>query len=142
MLPYLVRGRGAAAVTLAVFSAGCGYAWTSIASKLLTDELAAGTVIVGVAWLATAAASEALALLSEMSALQQRPATRVAPVMFAVQVLVPVVLAPLIFNESWRETPLGGVALAASVAVAVTGIVILAGSRAVGAVLESAHTEN
>jgi hypothetical protein len=141
-LPYLVRGRGSAAVTLAVFSAGCGYAWTAIASKLLTDELAAGTVLAGAVWLATAAASEGLALLSEMSALQRRPATRVAPVMFAVQVLVPVVLAPLIFDETWHDTPLGGAVLAASVAVAVAGIVILAGSRAVGAVLESAHTEN
>jgi len=140
VMPYLVRG--SAAVTLAVFSAGCGYAWTSIASKLLTDELAAGTVLVGVGWLATAAASEGLALLSEMSALQRRPATRVAPVMFAVQVLVPVVLAPLIFDETWHNTPLGGAVLIASMALAVTGIVILAGSRAVGAVIESAHTEN
>ena len=131
-----------AAVTLAVFSAGCGYAWTAIASKLLTDELAAGAVVVGAAWLVTAAASEGVALLSEQSALQRRPATRVAPVMFAVQVLVPVVLAPLIFDESWRDTPLGGAALVGSVAVAVAGIVVLAGSRAVGAVLESAHSEN
>ena len=122
-----------------MFSAGCGYAWTAIASKLLTDELAAGAVLVGVAWLATAAASEGLALLSEMSALQRRPATRVAPVMFAVQVLVPVVLAPLIFEEPGATTPLGGAVLAASIAVAVAGIVLLAGSRAVGAVLETAH---
>ena len=75
---------------LAVLSAGCGYAWTAIASKLLTDELAAGALLVAAAWLATAVASEGLALLSEMSALQRRPATHVAPVMFAVQVLVPV----------------------------------------------------
>jgi len=140
-LPYLFRGRGSAAVTLAVFSAGCGYAWTAIATKLLTDELAAGTVLVGVAWLATVAVSEGLGLLSEMSALQRRPATRVAPVAFAVQVLVPVMLAPLIFDEAWRDTPLGGAVLAASIAVAVAGIVLLAGSRPVGAVLESAHTE-
>ena len=59
-------------------------------------------------WLATAAASEGLALLSEMSALGRRPATRVAPVMFAVQVVVPVILAPLIFEESWSGTPGGG----------------------------------
>ena len=72
-----------------------------IASKLLTDELAAGALLVAMAWLATAAVSEGLALLSEMSALQRRPATHVAPVMFAVQVLVPVLLAPLIFGESW-----------------------------------------
>lgn len=137
--PYALRGRAAAFGTLAVVSAGCGYAWTAIASKLLTDELAAGALLVAVAWLATAAASEGVALLSEMSALQRRPATHVAPVMFAVQVLVPVLLAPLIFGESWGETPLGGAALVAFMALAVVGTVLLAGSRAVGAVLETAH---
>jgi drug/metabolite transporter (DMT)-like permease len=133
-------GWGNGIALLAVLSAGCGYAWTSIASKLLTDELAAGTVIVGLAWLGTVVASEGLALLSEMSALQRRPATHVAPTMFAVQVLVPVVLAPLIFGESWGSTPLGGVVLVAAMAVAVAGTVLLAGSRAVGAVIESARS--
>jgi len=139
-LPYLLRRRGAG--MLAVVGAGCGYAWTAIASKLLTDELAVGAVLVAAAWLATAAVSEGLALLSEMSALQGRPATRVAPVMFAVQILVPVALAPLIFNESWSTTPLGGLALIAFMAVAVGGTVMLAGSRVVGAVLESAHSDD
>jgi drug/metabolite transporter (DMT)-like permease len=138
--PYLLRSRVSAIGLLAVISAGCGYAWTAIASKLLTDELAAGALLVAVAWLATAVASEGLALLSEMSALQRRPATHVAPVMFAVQVLVPVVLAPLIFGESWADTPLGGAVLVASIAVAVAGTTLLAGSRTVGAVIESAHS--
>ena len=140
--PYLLRGRAAAAGTLAVVSAGFGYAWTAIASKLLTDELAAGTLLVAVAWLATAAASEGLALLSEMSALQRRPGTHVAPIMFAVQVLVPVLLAPLIFGESWAETPLGGAALVGFMAVALAGTVLLAGSRAVGAVIRAAHADD
>ena len=138
-LPYLLRRKGAAIGLLAVLSAGFGYAWTAIASKLLTDELAVGAVLVAFAWLATAIASEGLALLSEMSALQARPATHVAPVMFAVQVLIPVLLAPLIFGESWGDTPLGGAALVAFMALAVSGAVLLAGSRAVGAVIESAH---
>ena len=150
--PYVLRTRfgdsphqsgvkiGSALGTLAVISAGCGYAWTAIASKLLTDELAAGSLLVAVVWLATAGASEGLALLSEMSALQRRAATHVAPVMFAVQVLVPVALAPLIFGESWSSTPLGGAVLAASIAVAVAGTVLLAGSSAVGAVIDSAHS--
>ncbi len=127
--------------TLAVIGAGCGYAWTAIASKLLTDELAAGAVVAALAWLATAGASEGLALLNEMSALQRRAATHVAPVMFAVQVIVPVLLAPLIFGESWDSTPLGGVALVAFIALALAGTVLLAGSRAVGAVLESARDD-
>ncbi|HET7573521.1 MAG TPA: hypothetical protein VFJ99_00255 [Solirubrobacterales bacterium] len=138
--PYLLRGRRGIGFA-ATISAGCGYAWTAIASKLLTDELSSGTLVVGLAWLATAAASEGVALLSEMSALQRRPATRVAPAMFAVQVLVPVVLAPLIFSESWAGTPLGGALLAASIAVAVGGTALLAGSRPVGAVIDSAHAE-
>lgn len=154
--PYALRGRfrhsphqggvkvGSANTIsmLAVISAGCGYAWTAIASKLLTDELAAGALLVAIAWLATAAASEGLALLSEMSALQRRPATHVAPVMFAVQVLVPVLLAPLIFGESWGDTPLGGAALVASMVMAVAGTVLLAGSGAVGAVIDSAHADH
>jgi drug/metabolite transporter (DMT)-like permease len=137
--PYVFRRRAASLSLLAVLGAGFGYAWTAIASKLLTDELAAGTLLVAVVWLATALASEGLALLSEMSALQRRPATHVAPVMFAVQVLVPVILAPLIFEEKWSTTPLDGAALVAFMAVALAGTILLAGSRVVGAVIESAH---
>jgi len=139
LAPYLLRRRAATLSLLAVLSAGFGYAWTAIASKLLTDELAAGALLVAVAWLATALASEALALLSEMSALQRRPATHVAPVMFAVQVLVPVILAPLIFEEKWSTTPLDGAVLVAFMGVALAGTMLLAGSRVVGAVIESAH---
>lgn len=137
--PYALRGRAIAVGLLPVISAGFGYAWTGIASKLLTDEFATGALLVAIAWLATAAASEGLALLSEMSALQRRPATHVAPVMFAVQVLVPVLLAPLIFGESWGSTPLGGVALVAFMAISVAGTMLLAGSRTVGAVIETAR---
>jgi len=139
--PYALRDRTSRWATLAVVSAGCGYAWTAIASKLLTDELAAGALLVAIAWLATAAASEGLALLSEMSALQRRAATHVAPTMFAVQIIVPVLLAPLIFGESWADTPLGGAALVGSMVVAVAGTVLLAGSRSVGAVIEAAHAD-
>ncbi|HET6570479.1 MAG TPA: hypothetical protein VFG58_03215 [Solirubrobacterales bacterium] len=124
---------------LATVAAGCGYAWTAIASKLLTDELAAGALLVAAVWLASAAASEGLALLSEMSALQRRPATRVAPTMFAVQIVVPVLLAPLIFGEKWGGTPLGGAALLIFVAIAIAGTVLLAGSKSVGVVLDSAR---
>jgi hypothetical protein len=139
--PYLVRGRAGAAGTLAVIAAGFGYAWTAIASKLLTDQLSAGSILVAAIWLATAAASEGLALLSEMSALGRRPATRVAPMMFAIQVTVPVILAPLIFDESWSGTPGGGAGIVASVLLVLAGVIALAGSEAVGAVIDSAHAD-
>lgn len=146
LLPYALRrplrARPARLGLLATLSAGCGYAWTAVASKLLTDELATGAILFAALWLATAAASEGLALLSEMSALQRRPATQVAPAMLAVQVLVPVLLAPLIFDESWSATPLGGGALLAFMSLAVAGTILLAGSKAVGSVMESAHAED
>jgi drug/metabolite transporter (DMT)-like permease len=146
LAPYALRRPLAGNVRrlglLATVSAGCGYAWTAIASKLLTDQLATGTLVIAALWLATAAASEGLALLSEMSALQRRPATQMAPVMFAVQVLVPVALAPLIFDESWSGTPLGGAALVGFIALAVAGTVLLAGSKTVAAVMESAHADD
>lgn len=146
LAPYVLRGPLRSRVhrlgLLATVSAGCGYAWTAIASKLLTDELAAGTVAVAAIWLATAAASESLALLSEMSALQRRPATHVAPTMFSVQVLLPVLLAPLIFDEAWSDTPLGGAALVGFIAITLAGTVPLAGSKAVAAVMESAHADD
>jgi drug/metabolite transporter (DMT)-like permease len=139
--PYVVRGRSSAAGTLAIVGAGFGYAWTAIASKLLTDELSAGSLLVAAIWLATAAASEGVALLSEMSALGRRPATRVAPVMFSVQVVVPVILAPLIFGESWSDTPGGGAGLVVAILLILAGVIALAGSQAVGAVIDSAHAE-
>jgi len=142
LAPYAFRRRAGVVGTLAVISAGCGYAWTAIASKLLTDELAAGAALVAIAWFATAVVSEGLALLSEMSALQRRPATHVAPAMFAIQVLVPVVLAPLIFDESWGETPLSGLALVAFIALALAGTILIASSKSVGALLESAHADD
>lgn len=142
VLPYLLRGRALAAGMIAVISAGCGYAWTAIASKLLTNELAEGALLIAVAWLATAILSEALALLSEMSALQKRPATHVAPVMFAFQVLVPVILAPLIFMEKWSGTPLDGGALVFFMLVALAGVILLAGSKVVGAVIDTAHASD
>lgn len=142
LLPYALRRRADGIGLLMVIGAGCGYAWTAVASKLLTDELAAGALLVALAWLATAAASEGLALLNEMSALQRRAATHVAPVMFAVQVIVPVLLAPLIFGESWSATPGGGAVLVAFIVVTLAGTVLLAGSPAVGAVLSAAHSDD
>jgi hypothetical protein len=57
-------------------------------------------------------------------------------------VLVPVILAPLIFEEKWSTTPLDGAALVAFILLALVGVVLLAGSRAVGAVLETAHSND
>ena len=71
-----------------------------------------------------------------MSALQERPAIQVAPVVFVTQTVVPVVLAPLLFGERFSATPLGGVPLALSLALLVAGAAVLARSPLLLALME------
>jgi hypothetical protein len=129
LLPYLLRvlaRHPPAAMTM--IGAGCAFGWGGIATKLAADDLAQGRLVAAAAWgLATGGAS-AVGLLSEASALQSRPAIQVAPVVFVTQTVVPVALAPLLFGELFRETPLGGVPLIASLAMLVAGAGLLARS--------------
>ena len=45
-------------------------------------------------------------------------------------------------RESWSDTPGGGAGIVASVLLVLAGVVALAGSKAVGAVIDSAHAED
>jgi hypothetical protein len=128
LLPYALRviGRSPAAVTM--IGAGLAFAWSGVATKLASDDLSRGHLGVAVVWgLATAAAS-IVGVLSEMSALQERPAIQVAPIVFVTQTVIPIVLAPLLFGESFADTPLDGIPLTASLALLVTGAALLARS--------------
>ena len=63
-----------------------------------------------------------------MSALQERPAIQVAPVVFVTQTVVPVVLAPLLLGEYFGGTPLAGVPLGFALALLAGGAAALARS--------------
>ena len=95
-----MRRETAAGSRLLSLSAGCAFAWTGISSKLIADFLSSSSWAAVVAWAAATGLVAAVGLLSEMSALQRRPATRVAPVVFVVQITVPVMLAPVIGDEA------------------------------------------
>jgi hypothetical protein len=109
--PYVARRETVAASALLPLSAGCAYAWTGISSKLIADYVSSSLWAPALVWAGATGLLAAFGLLSEMSALQRRPATRVVPVVFVVQITVPVILAPLVSGESWSSTPLGGLAL-------------------------------
>src|SRR6478752_3347711 len=85
--------------------------------------------LLAIAWGVSTAAASGVGVLSEMSALQARPAIQVAPVVFVTQTVIPIVVAPLLFGESFADTPLSGVPLAASLALLVTGAGLLARSQ-------------
>jgi drug/metabolite transporter (DMT)-like permease len=141
LLPYLLRAiERRPPVTLTMLGAGLGFAWSGVATKLASDDLAQGRVLVAVAWGLSTAAASGVAVLSEMSALQERPAIQVAPVVFVTQTVVPVALAPLLFGERFSATPLGGVPLAVSLIVLIAGAAFLERSPLLLALMEGEAT--
>jgi drug/metabolite transporter (DMT)-like permease len=105
VLPYLLRGRRGAGSRLTVLGAGFAFALSAFCAKLLADSLAkqawGALVIVAV----IAALGGVIGTLSEQSALQQRQATQVAPLIFVIELLVPVGLAVTVVGESWSSSP-------------------------------------
>lgn len=135
VLVPLALGRRTGRVGVVV-AAGAGVAFASdgLATKFMTDDLA-GRAWLGLAvWLAAMVAFAGVGTLSEMSAMQRSPVTQVAPVVFLLDTLIPVALAPVLGGETWTSIPL----LAVSVAVVLAGGGFLARSRTVGSLLEEA----
>src|ERR1700722_6743559 len=128
LLPYVVRLVARPPAALTMVGAGIAGGWSGIATKLASDDLAHGHVLLAVAWGLSTALASGVGVLSEMSALQERPAIQVAPVVFVTQTVIPIVVAPLLFGESFGDTPLGGVPLSASLALLVAGAAMLARS--------------
>jgi hypothetical protein len=116
--------------------AGMAYAVDGLATKFFSDDFATSAWLGIVFWGVAMAAAAGVGTLSEMSALQGRPATQVAPIVLALTTLVPVALAPVLANESWSRSGWTRAALIASILLIVGGAGVLASSRAVGAVLE------
>jgi hypothetical protein len=129
LLPYVVRLVARPPAALTMVGAGIAGGWSGIATKLASDDLAHGHVLLAIAWGLSTALASGVGVLSEMSALQERPAIQVAPVVFVTQTVIPIVVAPLLFGESFADTPLGGVPLSLSLALLVTGAGLLARSQ-------------
>jgi drug/metabolite transporter (DMT)-like permease len=128
LLPYALLRVGRPPASVTMLGAGFAFGWSGVATKLASDDLSHGYLLVALGWGLTTAGASAVASLSEMSALQSRPAIQVAPVVFVTQTIVPVLLAPLLFHERFSTTPLGGVPLVGALALVVVGAVVLARS--------------
>lgn len=136
MLPYLLRVLGRPMASITMIGAGLGFAWSGVATKLVSDDLSRGHLGVAGVWGLCTAGASAIGALSEMSALQSRPAIQVAPVVFVTQTVVPVILAPLLLGESFSKTPLNGIPLIGALLLLVVGAAILARSPLLLALME------
>jgi hypothetical protein len=128
LLPYLLQALGRSWAELTMICAGLAFGWSGVATKLASDDLAGHHLTAAALWGLSTAAASGVGVLSEMSALQARPAIQVAPVVFVTQTVVPVALAPVLFGERFSDTPLYGVPLGLSLAVLVAGAAMLARS--------------
>jgi drug/metabolite transporter (DMT)-like permease len=127
LLPFALPRHGG----LMTLGAGAALAWSGLSTKLAADALHQGMAGMVLIWVVATGLASGLGLLAEMSALQRRAATQVAPVVFVVQVIVPVVAAPVLVNEHWHHPLL----VVAGVVMVVAGALTLLRSPVLGALV-------
>ena len=89
-------------------------------------------VVVGV-WLAATIIAAIIGLISEMTALQERSAIRVFPIVLVVQIVVAVLLAPLLAGEGFDGGAFTAVTSVVSLVAVAAGAGALASTSAVDA---------
>lgn len=121
----LANHRGGLATSVAA-----GIAWSAVGlSTALFDDALASRHWSLVVWAIGVAAASWGGLLSEMTSLQCWPATRAVPVAFALEMVAPAAVTPLITHHG--AGPAGGVPFALALVVACAGAALLGGSRTV-----------
>jgi hypothetical protein len=134
---WLLVHRRPRAIRSAPLVAGLCFAWSGLSTQLVADAVHGGNWSLAALWTAATGAASGLGLLAEMTALQRSAATRVAPSVFVMQVLVPVLLNPLVTAEPIARGPVGIPVSAAAVAcVLIAAAVLLSRSDAVLALID------
>jgi drug/metabolite transporter (DMT)-like permease len=131
--PYVlfVLRRRENSMLILVASAGAADGMAAFVAKIVAEDLSSGAVLAVIGWIALVAAVVVVGLTSESTALQRFAATRVAPTVLVLQIVIPVVLAPLVGGEGWGNTPLGGAVLVGALVAVAVGAGLLASSPAV-----------
>lgn len=133
LAPRALHNTGRVTSLIVTFGAGLAYAWSALMSKLIADALAVKDIPLLLLWSIPAIASGILGLTNEMTALQTRRASEVAPIVFATHMLIPVLLSPTLVGERWRLPAL----MIASIATVAAGAALLASSRVVSDVVRA-----
>ena len=133
LAPLLLRRWIGASALMVVIGAGFSFALGAFCAKIVADALDREAWLAMLVAIGLAALAAAVGTLSEQTALQRRQATQVAPIIFAIELLVPVALAVLVVGEDWERSSLAGI-LAALVLV-VCGALALARTPTVARLL-------
>jgi hypothetical protein len=109
-------------------SVGFAYALTGLSSEVTSRGIESKRPEILVAGVVVTALFGAVGFLSETSALVSGAVTAVVPVIVLVDTVIPVALAPALFDERWPHTPGRLLALVAGLALATGGAAALAAS--------------
>jgi drug/metabolite transporter (DMT)-like permease len=140
--PFVLRGVARATSILVPVGAGLAYSWDSLATKFAADDYARHLWPALALWFVAMNAASGLGTLSEMSALQRRPVSQVAPMVFALTAFVPVALAPLVAREWWPVSTWRVCGLVLSLALIGGGALRLARSKPIARVLAAEATSS
>jgi drug/metabolite transporter (DMT)-like permease len=138
LAPFALRGTSwdtGIAVTVAT---GCAFGATNVATKLLGDNANVGHWATAAVWGGAGALMAVAATIANMTAFQRLAATVVVPVSTAVQTFLPVVLEPFFLREHWSSARYGGAPIIGGLVLAMTGVVVLASTRAVSEIVSAA----
>lgn len=133
LLPRALGRARSAPPALVTVCAGLAFAWAALMSKFVADAIGTGSLAILPLLLAVALVASLLAMTNEMSALQTQRASAVTPVIFALEMLVPVLLAPVLVDEAWSRPGL----VVLFVACVLAGAILLASSPAVSDLVEA-----
>src|SRR3954470_21631143 len=137
LAPLVFRKLVGADSIAVVLGAGFAFALSAFCAKVLADSLDSGAWLAAAVFVGVAMAGAFAGTLTEQTALQRRQATQVAPIIFAVELLVPVALAVLVVGEDWERESLAGIL--AALALVVGGASTLARTPTVARMLEAGH---
>jgi hypothetical protein len=127
--PQILRMLGWQSGLITSIVAGLGWAAVGLATALFDQGLSDRHWVIVLAWGVAIGLASWGALLSEMTALQLWPATRAIPIAFALEMVLPAAVAPLLTVSG--PGPAGGVPFAGALLVAALGAGLLGSSRAV-----------
>ncbi|MEA2422902.1 MAG: hypothetical protein QOF55_2001 [Thermoleophilaceae bacterium] len=118
-----------------VVGSGFAFALGAFCAKIVADAISRHAWGVLVAVLVVAGLSSFVGTITEQTALQRRPATQVAPIIFAIELLVPVILAVLVVGEDWQHSSLIGIVV--GLALVVGGALTLGRAPTVARMIEA-----
>ena len=140
--PFALRRFHRGGGLIVVLGAGFAFAWTAFATKLISDAIDTETFLILLLWVPTAAFAAMMGVTSEMSALQQRQATQVAPIIFVIEMLVPIALGLLVGGESWDFDALRLAGLILALGIVAASVAALAHSGAVAGMIAAGHEDD